>query len=142
MHDLAASVRNVLASAPSVAAAWIFGSMARGDVRDDSDLDVAILLRDPTSTAASESEELLQLAAMLEKAAGRAVDVVVLGLMDPIIAHRVLSEGTLVFDEDPDRRIDFTSDVLSRYLDWAPLYEATAARSLDANRAWARGKGS
>jgi len=142
MHDLAASVRNVLASAPSVAAAWIFGSMARGDVRDDSDLDVAILLRDPSSTAASEREELLQLAAMLEKAIGRAVDVVVLGLMDPIIAHRVLSEGTLVFDEDPDRRIDFTSDVLSRYLDWAPLYEATAARSLATNRAWARGKGS
>jgi hypothetical protein len=79
----------------------------------------------------------MDLAARLERAAGRRVDLVVLGLHDPIVAHRVLREGRLVHDADPERRIDFTSDALSRYLDWAPRYRAAAARSLEVNRAWA-----
>jgi predicted nucleotidyltransferase len=127
-----------LEAAPAVAAAWVFGSMARGEARDDSDLDVAVLLRDRRATAVTLRRDLMDLAARLEQAAGHRIDLVVLGLHDPIIAHRVLSDGVLVYDADRDRRIDFTSDVLARYLDWAPRYEATAARSLEANLAWAR----
>lgn len=80
----------------------------------------------------------MDLAARLEHAAKRRVDLVVLGLHDPIVAHRVLSEGVLLHDADAERRIDFTSDALARYLDWAPRHEATAARSLATNLAWAR----
>jgi len=53
----------------------------------------------------------------------------------------VLSEGRIVWDADPERRVDFTSDALARYLDWAPRYEEAVARSLRANRAWAREAG-
>jgi predicted nucleotidyltransferase len=133
-----ATLSPVLEAAPSVAAAWVFGSVARGEARDDSDLDVAVLLRDPRADLLTHRRELMDLAARLEQAAGRAVDIVVLGLHDPILADRVLSEGRLVLDADPERRIDFTSDALARYLDWAPLYERTAARSLETNAAWAR----
>jgi hypothetical protein len=61
----------------------------------------------------------------------------VLGLHDLILAHRVLSEGRLLLDRGPERRIDFTSDALARYLDWEPRYREAAARSLEANREWA-----
>jgi predicted nucleotidyltransferase len=122
-----------------IAAAWVFGSVARGDARADSDLDIALLMRDPAASAVAYRRVLSDLAARLELAAGREVDLVVLSLRDPIVAHRALSEGVLLLDADPERRVDFTSDVLARYLDWAPLYEAAARRSLAANRAWARG---
>src|SRR5690606_28977242 len=95
------------------------------------------LLRDRQSTAVSMRRELMTLAANLERATGRRVDLVVLGLHDPILAHRVLSTGALLLDADPARRIDFTTDALSRYLDWAPRYRTAAARSLEANRKWA-----
>lgn len=125
----------VLRSTPSVAAAWIFGSFARGEVRADSDLDVAVLFQ----PLAVDPRDLLDLAARLEQATARRIDVAVLGIHDPIIAHEVLSTGILVCDADRERRIDFTTDALARYLDWAPSFEATAARSLAANARWAHG---
>lgn len=129
-------LRAVLEATPAVAAGWVFGSVARDEARDDSDVDVAVLLRDRRADAATHRRALMDLAARLETAAGRPVDLVVLGLHDPILAHRVLSEGELVCDADPARRIDFTSDAVARYLDWAPIHAAAAARSLAANRRW------
>lgn len=125
----------VLRSTPSVAAAWIFGSFASGGVRIDSDLDIAVLFR----SATVDPTQLLDLAARLESATARRIDLAVLGIHDPILAHEVFSTGILLCDSDRDRRIDFTTDALARYLDWAPSFEATAARSLAANARWARG---
>lgn len=138
--DPVAELTAALASTPAVAAAWVFGSVARGDARSDSDLDVAVLLRDRTADGLTHRRVLSDLAARLEQASGRPVDLVVLGLRDPILAERVLREGRLVCDADPDRRLDFTTDALSRYLDWAPHYEAAAARSLETHRAWTQGQ--
>lgn len=136
--DVAEKSRAVVGPSSVVAAAWLFGSVARGTARGDSDLDVAVLLRDRRATTLTHRRELMDLAARLEQAAGRRVDLVVLHLEDPILAHRVLREGQLICDADPERRLDFTSDVLARYLDWAPRYEEAASRSAEANRGWAR----
>ena len=133
--ELDESIAAVLSTNPSVVAAWVFGSIARGTAREDSDLDVAILLAPPA--AAEQQRALYDLAARLEQVAGRPVDLVVLGDHDPIIAHRVLSEGRLVLCRDRERRIDFESRIHMRYMDWAPNYERAARRSLEVNRAWA-----
>ncbi len=138
--DVASELRRTLRGDPLVAAAWLFGSASRDALREDSDVDVALILRNPEDSAASRRRELADLAARCEARLGRPIDVVVLGLHDPVIAHRVLSEGTLLVDDDRARRVQFTTDVVARYLDWAPLYEAAAARSLAVNRAWARGQ--
>jgi uncharacterized protein len=132
-------VVRLLEVVPEIAAAWLFGSVVREQAREDSDLDVAVLLRDPDASALTCRRSLMDLAARLERAAGRRIDLVVLGLHDPILAQRVLSEGQLVYDADPERRLDFTTDALARYFDWAPCYEAAQERSLEANRGWARG---
>lgn len=137
--DYEQTLREVLRGESTIAAAWLFGSAARDALRDESDLDVAVLLSDVRATAASEHRALASLAARLEARTGRAIDLVVLGVHDPIIAHRVLSEGRLLVEHDRPRRVTFMADALSRYLDWAPLYETAAARSLAVNRAWARG---
>jgi predicted nucleotidyltransferase len=115
--------------------------VSRGEPREDSDLDIAVLLRDSKADACTHRRELMDLAARLEQASGRPVDLVVLGLRDPILAHRVLSEGQRIYDAEPERRLDFTTDALARYLDWAPSYETAAARSLEANRTWAKKAG-
>ncbi|MBX3275461.1 MAG: nucleotidyltransferase domain-containing protein [Sandaracinaceae bacterium] len=135
-------LRPLFEGAPAVAAAWVFGSLSRGEAREDSDLDVAVLLRDREASAVTHRRQLADLAARLERESGRPVDLVVLTLRDPILAHRVLSEGRLVHDADRQRRIEFTSAALARYFDWAPRYEATARASLAANRAWAAREGS
>jgi hypothetical protein len=133
--DLDGSIAAASSTNPAVVAAWVFGSVARGTAREDSDLDIGVLLAPPA--AAADRHALYDLAARLEQAASRRVDLVVLGDHDPIIAHRVLSEGRLVFCRDRERRIDFESRIHMRYIDWAPNYERVARRSLEVNRAWA-----
>ena len=132
IRDAAAAV---LRSTPSVAAAWIFGSFARGSRRVDSDLDVAVLF----CGSSIDPAEVLDLAARLEQATARRIDLAILGVHDPILMYEVLSTGLLVCDSNRERRLDVTTDALARYLDWAPSFEATAARSLAANARWARG---
>lgn len=115
-------LRAVLARHLRVAAAWVFGSVARGDARPDSDLDVAVLLRGPERT--SDASDLFALAAELERfsPSGR-VDVLVLGAQGPILRHRVLAEGVLVNDSDPEARMEFEERTVREFLDWKPTHD-------------------
>ena len=136
-HEIA----EVLAGFPEVTAAWIFGSEARGEARPDSDLDLALLLRDRTQTARDAHLLLGGVAAHLEGIArGRKVDVVLVASQGPILQHRVLSEGRLVFDVDPTARIDFESDVYVRYFDFYPTYDLARRHAISGFRGWFEGR--
>lgn len=134
------AMSGIIAEYPEIVAAWLFGSVARGEARPESDLDIAVLLEDPRATVLDVHRRLRDLATRLEHAEGRPVDLTVLGMHDPILAHQVLSEGRRLLDRNPDRRIRFECDALSRYFDWAPTWRAASLRSLQVNRAWAGGK--
>ncbi len=112
----------VLARSPRVAAAWVFGSVARGDARPDSDLDVADLLRGPEEPG--DVDALYELAGELERFApsGR-VDIVVLGPPGPGFRHRVLSEGVLICDADREARFEHEERTIREYLDWKPTHD-------------------
>ena len=76
--------------------AFVFGSVARGDERPDSDLDLAVYVDDRLD-ARQRFELRLRLSAALDDL-GRA-DVVVLNDAPPLLAHRALS-GRMVFARD------------------------------------------
>jgi predicted nucleotidyltransferase len=108
--ELAAVVR-YLDERWGVAAAWLFGSQTRAP-RPDSDIDVAVLFRTPVSPL-----DLLEARADLERAAGKAVDVVDLEAASPVLAYQVVKNGRLIADRDRRRRVDFVARVPSRYED-------------------------
>ncbi len=123
IDDSVRVVEQALAPCDFVAAAWIFGSVARGDAGSASDLDVAVLLRHDGDATPSERTALEHAALAMEVAApnGR-VDLVVLGRAGPILHHHVVREGTLVLDRDPPRRVDFVARTIVAYLDWLPTH--------------------
>lgn len=120
--DVERAISVEVAKRPEIVAAWIFGSVARGDSTEDSDLDVAVLLR--ADQARSNRSWLFDLAGSLERhsPSGR-VDIVVLADQGPILRHRVLSEGKLIHDADTDARIAFEAATISEYLDWKPTHD-------------------
>lgn len=117
--------------APDLAAAWLFGSVARGTARTDSDVDVAILRGD--DRAASTLADLpLDLADQLSRQLGRAVQVVDVGRAPADLVHRVLRDGVLLVDRDRSRRVRFEVDARNRYFDMVPIwreYRAAGRRS-------------
>lgn len=108
-----------LAAAPDVVAAWLFGSVARGEATGSSDVDVAVL-GTPAPTGLADS--VFAIAADLASALGREVDVVRLETASPDLAMRVLRDGVLLVDRDPAARIRFEVDTRNRYWDMLPVW--------------------
>lgn len=104
-----------------VEAAWLFGSAARGTLRPDSDVDVAVLVG---GTRAAGLDGLkLDVQSDLEGLLGRTVDLVVVDAAPPDLVHRVLRDGVLLCDHDPSARIRFEVRARNEYWDLLPYLE-------------------
>ena len=100
-------------------AVYLFGSVARGEARADSDVDVGVLFeRDPPATLDAPQ---FAVEAELERRFGRAVQVVALNRASSDLVHRVLRDGRLVLDRDPAARTRFEVRSRNEYFDMAPI---------------------
>jgi uncharacterized protein len=124
-----AALRGVLEAEPAVAYAILFGSGARGTRRADSDLDVAIGLR---PGAARDVHTLGGLAARLESASGRPIDLVLLDEAPISLAYRIFRDGHLLVERDHGALVARKARALLEYLDWKPVEEQCAAGVLRA----------
>lgn len=120
--ELQVALRGCLARHDTeVAAAYLFGSRARGDARPDSDVDVAILF---TRHRAGTLDALhLDLEGELERHVGREVQLVVLNAAPPDLVHRILRDGILLVDRDRSARIAFEVRSRNEYFDLLPILE-------------------
>jgi predicted nucleotidyltransferase len=73
---------------------WIFGSRARGDERNDSDMDIAILCHPPLGL------EVAALIDQLSRVTGRELDIVDLATAPATLAWEILTRGRLVLERD------------------------------------------
>jgi uncharacterized protein len=103
----------------NAAAVYLFGSLARGDGRADSDVDVAVLYGKPVAPGMGGLK--LDLAGDLEERLGRRVDLVVLDHQPPDLIHRVLRDGVLVQENDRSARIRFEVSARNEYFDVLPM---------------------
>ncbi|MCA8953131.1 MAG: nucleotidyltransferase domain-containing protein [Planctomycetes bacterium] len=123
-NELAARLRPILEPRPEIAAAWLFGSATRGELRADSDIDVGLLLRDPALQAADVYAMLGELAARIEVVVSpRTVDLVLLEHQGPVFAHEALIDGLLLVEQDHERRVDFEATTVMRGIDFRPTWE-------------------
>lgn len=108
-----------------VVAAYLFGSVAHGSARPDSDVDVALLVRSealPRIRAERRHGYEMDAAAALSRAlGGTTVDVVILNEAPTVLARRAVFDGKLAFSRDERARIAHATHVQARYLRAAPL---------------------
>jgi len=97
-----------------IAAAYLFGSVARGTARPGSDVDVGILYsEEPPATLKGLS---LDLEGDLEDLLELPVQLVVLNRAPVDLVIRVLRDGKLLVDRDHSKRVHF--EVKSRFEFW------------------------
>jgi predicted nucleotidyltransferase len=118
-----AALRAALAGAP-VRLAILFGSVARGRTRADSDVDVAILPRDPDLQLREE----LKLQAQLERACRREIDLVRMDRADTLLAWQIARHGVVLKADPPAEYARFVMRAAADYLDAQPALEAAARR--------------
>jgi hypothetical protein len=106
-----------------VLAAYVFGSVASGRTRRDSDVDVAVLLARPLPSSRSLPHRLKFMTDLGSALRRSDVDLVILNDAPPLLAHRILSKGTLVFERSASARVRFQVRTASRYLDVIPMFE-------------------
>lgn len=107
------------ADAHGTAAVYLFGSLARGEATDASDVDVAVLFDQAPEPALSGAG--LTLEGDIERHLGRPVDLVNLNRAPADLVHRVLRDGVIVFDRDRSRRLRFEVDKRNEFFDLEPV---------------------
>jgi predicted nucleotidyltransferase len=104
-------VSETLQQNDKVSAAWVFGSVATGKDRPDSDIDIAVLFIEGLDKHIR-FDMRLTIAAELADLTGRDVDVIDMQAAPLLLQHQVRRFGYLLFEKDHAYRVDF--DVKSR----------------------------
>lgn len=120
-----------------IAAAYLFGSQARGTQRDRSDIDVAVLFSGGGDKRAR-FDRRLEIIIALERTLGKRVDVIDIQAAPLLLQHHILLDGRLLVDKHRRHRVDFEVASRRRYFDLKPLLERRnakmIARILEANQ--------
>lgn len=128
------AVAEVLEQEPFAAAAYVYGSMARGASTPLSDLDVAVVLG--PGVRSHERGELVRrlIAALEQRLDRRRVEVRLLDELPAAVRGRIVTEGVRVFDRDRARRVEAEVRARMDYHDFLPFELAGTREGLRALR--------
>ena len=115
--------------------ALLFGSVARGEARPYSDVDVAVKFRERLSPV-EYAMETADMALCLEEELGVSVDVVAINAADSLLKYEVFSSGVLLYCEDLDEYVDDLINSVDEWLDFSyhfnKFYERVLSEMRDA----------
>jgi len=96
--------------------AYLFGSRARGMEGPLSDLDIALFVESKMSPS-DRFDLKLRLSSRISSFSGTPVDLVLLNDAPVPLAYEVIKYGKLILCMDPEKRVDYETFVLRKYLD-------------------------
>lgn len=96
---------------------YVFGSYAKGNNNQNSDIDIAVLLDD--SYSAVDKLNLIGDLTLIFKRDD--IDLVILNTANPVLRHQIIKYGKIVYEENQDTRVFFEVKVLSEYMDMEPF---------------------
>ena len=97
---------------PEISIAYIFGSAKDGVIKSNSDIDIAVLLK-------NNYEKLIEfkIAAEIEEYFQCKTDVIVMNTANPILKYEVFKNGNRLFERDSKERAIFEVNAFRDYLD-------------------------
>lgn len=116
--DLSDALRSTLERHGEIVLAYLFGSRARGESGEGSDVDVAVL-----ADSLLGIDDRSRLSEELGRALGfrHAVDVIDLRAASPVLVAEVVRDGVRLVERDRLVRFDFEMAAIRRFEDTRPL---------------------
>jgi len=110
---------------PEVEVAYVFGSLSQGKINPLSDIDIALLIdrnkiKEETYPYGYKAEILADLVQLLKT---NNVDLVLLDEANPLLRHRILYFGKVIYSRDERKRIKFQIDTINKYNDYKYLFK-------------------
>lgn len=133
--EIVETITRCLHARSSVRLAVLFGSFARGDQRDDSDIDLGVRF----SAGAEEDRDGLEIE--LGRVTGHAVDLILLDEAPPLLRFEIARDGVPVVQRDEHAWADFRARAMLDWWDWAPVARAIE-KGISASRGEQQGHGS
>jgi uncharacterized protein len=112
-----AAVTDLLQADVAIAAAILFGSAARGQLRTDSDLDLAVLYVNDSARQSAMENQLVELGS-LGVAAGRDVHLIDLQSADSALRRSIFASGICLFDRSNGAMRQLEHHTVIEYVDW------------------------
>ena len=103
--------------------AYLFGSQAKGTAGSLSDIDIAVYFAEEVAAGERFDVRLGLLGELTDLYKTDRVDLVVLNDAPPLLAHRILKEGLLIFSDDDKMRLEYEVKAVLKYLDWKPYLD-------------------
>lgn len=107
----------------NIDAVYLFGSAAKGNMRLNSDIDLAVLFGPGAGNKLSRFNQLMTIAMDLESITGRHVDVVDIREVPLVLQHQILKHGKCIIENNSASRIFFEVDSRRRYFDMKRIYQ-------------------
>lgn len=115
--------------AHDVRLAYLFGSHAKGEATELSDIDLAVSFRAGVDVRRDLGQLLDALVHELET---DRIDLVLLEEIPPPLAYRIVRDGKRLLAVDPRQDVSFRTRTIMRYLDFKPLRDAAFRSGRDA----------
>ena len=114
-------IKKYFARKKGVVAVYLYGSFAKNQATKDSDIDLGVIFRQKTIKPFSSPQMIMgdEISNLIK----RKVEIQDLKLCRLDFAHRVISEGELVYASNEEERIDFEEKVLREYFDLKPFLD-------------------
>ena len=103
----------------NVVFAYLFGSQITGKTGPMSDVDIAVYF-DESLNKSQRFNKKLKLEVCLVEILNQEVDVVPLNDAYPLLSHRILKHGKLIYCQDIRKEKEYEDRALGKYLDWQP----------------------
>ncbi|WP_094549324.1 type VII toxin-antitoxin system MntA family adenylyltransferase antitoxin [Petroclostridium xylanilyticum] len=88
----------------------LFGSAAKGKLRDDSDVDIAFM-----SNCSCDEYHVFMIAQELADTLGREVDLIDLNKASTVFKAQIVANGKVIYDKEPYKRMIFQMKALKEY---------------------------
>lgn len=96
---------------------YIFGSYATGKNNSNSDLDIAVLLKEPYDSM----DKLSLLGDFTDIFRRDDIDLVVLNAVGPVLKYQAIKYGKKLYEKSEEVRVNFEVRVIKEYLDMEPF---------------------